>query len=282
MKNIILQDGVLFDLDIGWWSARKKLNAKDLKLKNVPDIFSLGAKYLVKKEHRKVFANIECKARRALRQWSFDFPLGGITFVHKNQVKKVNAELVKIKSDFLIERDKFLENYESYKNEILQKYPTLAKTYEGIYPPADGIREKFSFEWAVFRFSLPEEREYLEAAKKKIDDFVANVVKDLREQITYALSKLFSKKRDVVTKRSLERLAKTIDRLGQMNFVNDTCISHAIEELKTELDVPHKAINENASLKSVLKNKVKELLKEAADTSDIDKVTGTYKRKLMM
>ena len=67
-----------------------------------------------------------------------------------------------------------------------------------------------------------------------------------------------------------------------MNFVNDTCIAHAIDELKTELVIPHNEINGNASLKSVLKGKVQELLKEAADITDMDRVMGAYKRKLMM
>jgi hypothetical protein len=178
----LFSEGVLVDLDVGFWSGQKKLAAKDLGLdeKELPEVFSLGRKRLVPTEALGEIRRIESRAREAVEQNSHKFPIGGAQFVPIKRFVTLAAALDGLKAEFDREADAFCKGYQKFQDEVRPEYGKAADlayeihkdrhggrlsradftanfvaALEAAYPSPVGLRERFHFTWSVFEISMP-------------------------------------------------------------------------------------------------------------------------------
>jgi len=171
----------------------------------------------------------------------------------------------------------------------------------GFYPKAESLRAKFSLTWNVYNIAMPElsnvdgdqvvldetERQalaedYQNQMHDKIQSFVDDVVRTLRTETiqlcTRVANSIVSGK--VINQRTLGSLRSFIDRFEGLNFVGDSQIEQALNKLRTDfLDSPND-LAENEDLKGQLKDRLQEISKVAENITDVNSVTGQYKRKI--
>lgn len=293
----IFTDGVLIDLDIGYWSGQKRLRPEDLELSEVPEIYSLGRKYLVFKEVINKFRRLEKRARRYVDVHSFSFPVGNTRFVPRRAAIELLPKLDEMKEEFYYEVDEFIASYDAVREETLKAYNAYRKYLEPYYPSAAEVRAKFRFDYHLYTVSAPsidrvtgaelvaeEEvyrrymREYDEKLRREFDGFIDGVVRQLRARAAELCSRIAAKVRngEVVTKQSYDALRRLVDEYSLLNFVGDREVEARLQEIKARFlaqNVPGDDMEEfTKALDSVVE--------AAANVSDISKVTGTYKRRL--
>lgn len=171
------------------------------------------------------------------------------------------------------------------------------------YPSEASLPNRFSLGWSVFEIALPQMAEtdgakvvadfaiqqdamqkYRQEVHTKIDGFVDHVVQVLRSETADVCGKVIQNIKDgkVIHGRTMNSLKDFIDRFRGLNFVGDQKIEDQLNSLQKEfLDVyPTKAINESEELQVSLGRKLDELVELAAGQTDINEITGQYRREI--
>lgn len=181
-EEVLFKQGILFDLDIGRWMAVKKLDRNDLLLPELdPQAIHLGHKKLIPKEAIKQLGGIISSARGALNSCSSEFPIAGARFVRFPVIPELLTTLKSLKVQFDSEVDLLLKAYPVLRTEQLKvlnkqaedlaferKSKTekkdehalvdmwLSEQYvknEASFPHPDKLKDKFRFEWRMFKVS---------------------------------------------------------------------------------------------------------------------------------
>jgi hypothetical protein len=299
--NVFL-DGVIVDPHIGYPRFEVKLSAEDLGLahKDIPNIFLLGKKMLVDKTEIGIFQSLEARGRRECEFYSVATPIPGLRFVPNRVLPDLEAAMVSIRDQFHSRAEHFVSRYETVKMEMLEKYAEYRESLERLYPSVAHVRSSFHFDWTCFAISLPGElhakavdasitdkarQNANEIIRNKKDELVRGFEKwseDLVTNARQAALELFKTVKDkmdhneVIHPKSIQSLRDYVDTFRTMNFVGDTRMEAALIAAKGVLD----GVN-NKFQKDHVKEVVGEVLKAAADVSDVNGVTGRYKRRLM-
>ena len=210
-QSSLFDDGVLIDLDIRHWSGQKKLRAEDLKIdiRDVPDIFSLGRKYLISKEAINLFACKDARARRLVESLSFAFPVGSTRFVPNNVLMDLMNRLDRAKEEYYQEAEAFINNYNVMRNEMRMKYRPYWNSLEPYYPSAMDLRSKFMFDYNIFVMDSPKafkattrrkmkaQEEALQIYRAKLntqmETFAEDVVRQLRSDAASLCNNIIEK-----------------------------------------------------------------------------------------
>jgi len=295
MKQLF-KDGILVALNIGKWSAAKKLNPDDLGLSNeqVPEFVRLGRKLLIPEEERNKFTQIENNARNALERNSFAFPVGNARFVPRQKILEVDAKLREYQTSYLGAMESFLDRYHLIRDEMLQKYSEYRDRLEPFYPAAHQIRRLFSFSWNAFEIGESGLREgetveayerFKENLKSQFDQFLNEVVIDLRFQVQECCLRVAERvaRGEIVNGNSIKSLNMIIDKFMTLNFVGDNKTEGQLKSLRATLQTTDvDALKESEELRKQLGAMAAGIAKEAAEISDVSVVTGNYKRRLEM
>lgn len=295
-SNTLFDDGTLIDLDIRHWSGQKKLKAEDLgiDIDEVPDIFSLGRKYLVSKEAINLFACMDARARRLVESLSFAFPVGSTRFVPKNVLMDLMDRLEKSKAEYYREVEAFINNYSVQRREMQEKYYRYWTCLEPYYPSMTELWTKFSFGYSIFEMQAPRsfkattrrklkaQEEALERYRNQLnaqlDDFAQDVVKQLRSDAAKLCNNVVEKIKngDAVTERSMNILHRAVEKFEKLNFIGDERVEVMLQNLRVQwLNKEITEFNQDG-----FKNALEAVVRSADDLNDISAVTGTYRRKL--
>lgn len=306
MKELFT-DGVLVDLDIGYWGCQKALQPRDLNLdaREIPDIFSLGKKMLVPKETKAEFRNTEALARYYLQKNSFAFPIARVHFVPLKVLPVVLEELAKLKIDFIQKADTFLQDYQKIREEMLTRYGRYRQALEGFYPQVEELRDKFHFAWHIFQISIPKVHEvsiiealkvdkrkvvveeeinrYRQDLKQQFEGFVKDVVISLRREVWEICSSVSDKitKGEVVAPKTLRALHDLIGRFDDLNFVQDDHIATTLENLRRQLPETSKELKD-ASIQSLVGGALDKVKTAVGNMTDLSTITGRYMRKIRL
>ena len=295
-SNTLFDDGVLIDLDIRHWSGQKKLRAEDLKIdiRDVPDIFSLGRKYLISKEAINLFACLDARARRLVESMSFPFPVGSTRFVPNNVLMDLMDRLEKSKVEYYREVEAFINNYSVQRREMQLKYRKYWNSLEPYYPSMTELWSKFSFGYSIFEMQAPRsfkattrrrlkaQEEALQRYRQKLNyqlyAFAEDVVRQLRSEAANLCNNIIQKiqRGDAVTERSMNVLRRAVEKFEKLNFVGDEKVETMLQNLRIQW--LNKDITEFNS--DGFKNALEAVVRSADDINDISAVTGTYRRKL--
>jgi hypothetical protein len=182
----LFNDGFLFDIDVSFWTATRKLNEEDMGLEDVSEAYTLGKKLLIPARIMQAFRRIESRARALLDNSSFKFPLGNAKYVPKPKFIKVIEELKAYQSEYKALVEDLILNYQAYREEMRPVYlkaaeeayetkaskrtialnldPALEKAMfieqfmariNSCYPPAESLRDRFAIVWDVYEIALP-------------------------------------------------------------------------------------------------------------------------------
>lgn len=302
-------DGTLIDLHISYWRGRRPLSAGDLSVNpdDVPDIFSLGNKLVVPKETMFTFDNIYSASFGIISKYTFPFPTRA-RFVPYSVLEMVLHELKVRKTMFEERVDSFVENYDTYRQQMIDKYPEHSEALSREYITTTELRKKFKYEYSLYEISLPKslrfkavqerdavedarareralaqaEEEYRKQFQEQIDEFLGGSVGKLREAVGGAVANLAERLQegDAITKGSLDSLKRTIEKFRTLNFVGDKSVEEKLTELEAMIPESGKKFEEGEFKKGfqMALSSVTETLME----SDISVVTGEYKRKLRL
>jgi len=174
---------------------------------------------------------------------------------------------------------------------------------DALYPPVENLAGKFSLDWSIFEIALPRmrkgdadtiietdkhkefaENQYRQKIQQKLDSFVGDVVKGLREETTTLFNTISSSINNgsIIKRTTIQKLRDYIDKFRDLNFVGDVQVEKQLEHLQKEILDKH--VNEDLAheddLRVVLKDKLDEITDTIHSLSDINNVTGEYKRKI--
>jgi hypothetical protein len=288
------KDGVLVALHVNKWSAAKKLDPSDLGLSpdQVPEFMKLGKKMLIPEEEKTKFTQIENNARNSLERDSFAFPVGGARFVPRHMILTVDHRLKAYQREFQEAVDSFLLRYNEIREDMLTRYEEHRDKLEPYYPGPNSISRFFSFSWVVFEIgemslkageTAEAYEEFKRTLREQFNQFLQDAVIDLRFQVQETCLRVAERvaKGEIVNGNSLKSIHNVIDKFMNLNFVGDVRIEKQLNDLRASLQgVKAEELKENETLRKELGTAAAQIAKDAADISDVDEVTGEYKRKL--
>jgi Protein of unknown function (DUF3150) len=187
---------------------------------------------------------------------------------------------------------------EAEKRAFVDKFLARIATF---YPPIETIKTKFSLGWSVYEISIPrlnegdagqisldeQEREaiardYQAQMHTKISSFVDDVVKVMRDDTIKTCNHIAESIQTgkVIRSSTLQSLRSFIDKFSSLNFVGDNQIEEALASVRKELLDAHPDLAENEDLKDQLKARLGEIAMAAQNITDVNQVTGAYRRKI--
>lgn len=305
----LFQDGFLVSIHVSKWGMSTHLSKEDIEYeKAVPAIFKLGKKMLIDPERFNEFSRVEGKARRYLATNSYDFPIGEAHFVPKKKVREVLVNLDKVKQEFMKLKTRFIENYETYKEDILGKYPELADSLRPLYPQKEDLNTRFNFSVSIYEIRMPKElgevniqdlidREeakqevrdemeqelanYYKSSMNKLEKFTEDAAKLLRAQMVNMCTSVINKikNKEVVTKTNIKMIREEIDNFRKLNFTDDQLVADEIEKLSQVVagNVNYKTDKEALA---ELNNALTDVLDKANNVSDLSVISGKYFRAI--
>ena len=308
----LFQDGVLIDLNIGFWTARRRNTPEELGLKREElkdNVVGLGTKRLIPKKMQDEWLTVISSARYAIRKNAFLFPVGDAWFLPLAMLPKVEARLLELQAEFFKFKEVLAENFATIRRDMIKEDPTL----EGQYPSKDAALGMFYFTWSAFTVTLPKkvgkviadreavaeraaaqieqeraahaaQQRYEAALQRRIDEFLEDAVTTLRAKTAEICRDVAEQivKGEVVTNRSLTRLRNYVEQFKAMNFVGDQEVEQRINTLLRTMGSHDAEAFDNDRLRSELVGALNSVQQAAAQVSDISDVTGTYRRKIVL
>ncbi len=272
LLNALTSKGVLVNVHVRYWRARKKLTPEDLGLsaEQVDDrLFSLGHKRLLPKEALKRLALLEGRAHALVEENTFPFLNGIGHYLPNSKLAEVTARLDELRSEFAEAQAQFMDRYGELRNAALANWTTAARKLgvdpqllvakiRAAFPPPESLSRYFGFAVNLYQISVPDvpqaelielgaqqelaqaRREAAEAARREIEQscqgFIADCVATLREQTAKLCEDMLATINDTgyVHQKTLNRLLKFIERFGELNFVNDAEMKQQLEQTRKE------------------------------------------------
>lgn len=174
---------------------------------------------------------------------------------------------------------------------------------ESFYPPAESLRSRYSLTWDVYEIAVPRMRkvsdkkvvddenkrliaveEYQRQIQKKMQVFIDDVVKVLRGETVEICERIKNNIEDgkVLRSQTIQSLRDFVDKFSELNFVGDKTVEDQLNSLRKEfLDIYQtKQINEDEDIQTELRRRLDVLVDAASDTTDINSITGEYRRKV--
>jgi hypothetical protein len=179
---------------------------------------------------------------------------------------------------------------ESFINDYLARINSYAI-------PVDQLRSRFSLDWGVYSMALPSmnvgdgnqvvmdettRQEIAKDCRTKILNFMDDVVTVMRSETVQVCARV----RDaivsgrVINSRTIQSLRDFIERYSDLNFLGDGEIGKQLEDLRKGLLDGHDDLAENEDLKTQLKATLASIVDRAGNFTDINSVTGEFKRRI--
>jgi len=251
--------GVLVNLKVRMWSARKMITRADLvKVGYNPnklpeEICNLGRKLMVPKSELQNLTQIEQRARKALERWSVPFGISSSHFVPAKMLPTVEQQIKDLKKEFFKRVDSFIARFDDLVRTVRETHPDFwSKCLKGHYPAnPQALRAKFQFDWFTFKIagigSIEEtsveevvaaqkvqdekENELRHQMQAEVGEFVGEYVTSMRNE-TVRFCELMTarisgnsygdeKEDKKLTPKSISCFRKYVDRFMSMNIFGD-------------------------------------------------------------
>ena len=147
----VWEKGVLVNLDIGAWGARKKLPKGVIDTGDTDENYIKSIKHLIDKEKLKSIRVIRSRARRFVYDKSLPFPMDGVWFIPRGMIVEVDNELKRLRDEFEVNVEEFVSSYDKCVEDAREN---LGSLYNPTDYPTD-IRYKFYFGWNFITVSAP-------------------------------------------------------------------------------------------------------------------------------
>lgn len=305
----LFQHGKLVKIHISQWSMRSHLSKDELETKEeLPDFVIPGVKFLIKPEVANKFTKLEKKARNYLRKNSLPYLTD--CFVPSTKYIEVMTQLEGYREEWEKLVAEFLQNYDTYKNEMLQSHPQWYDRLVSCYPKKEHLVDRFGFLIVSYEIQIPtnlekidvhsfilreqkeEEvksklekrlREQQDLILKSAEKFAFDAAYQLRETVNETVTALIQKiqKKQLVTKTNKSTLKNLITDFRAMNLLDDKEMSNKLNTLDKILDSNESFDEaENKIGLTALQDALNDIKKTADNLSDVDTLSGEFFRKL--
>jgi len=301
----LFQLGCLFVIRTSYWSCRIGNEPQDFHLSphevESKAIASFGSKELVDPHKgRKVFQQIEKKARHQLGKYSKPFPAANAHFVPWDHVPELIDQFQTLKAEFDQAVEDFLTQYPQLRAEWQTQHPDVP---DAAYPAAWDLRKKFNFGWHTFKVAgaasamaiddiqaelagqqvraeqLAQMKQNLQA---ECQQFAGDYVMAFRKEVAEFCDQVIDANGKVHGK-TLQAIRRKIEHFHAMNIFNDADTAAQLGELKTQLfGLTGETLKEQPDLAQKLSQACATLKQELLDPNSVSSLTGRLKRRVVL
>lgn len=301
----LFQLGCLFVIRASYWSCRIGNEPQDFNLSayemESKAIASLGCKDLIDPvKARKVFQQIEKRARHELSKYSRPFPAANAHFVPWEHVPELIEKLEALKAEFEQATEDFLAQYPELRSEWQAAHPDVPNA---VYPPVRDLRKKFGFGWHTFKVTgaasamAVDDIEAELASRKLRSDQLAQMKQNLQAECQqFAADYVMAFRKEVaefcdqviaangqVHGKTLQAIRRRIDHFHAMNVFNDADTAAQLNELKSQIfGLTGETLKEQSDLAEKLSQACAVLKQELLDPSSVSALTGRLKRRVFL
>lgn len=301
--SALTRSGVLLNVSVRYWRARRRLNPEDLGLEPglaSSRLISLGHKKLLPKDALAQFALIESRAHAVAEESTFPF-LGGIArFLPNPRIADARERLEALESEFRETRSRFADDYARLRSEALEEWrreaaglvdspERLVSAVANSFPEPERLDRYFGFAVHMYQIQVPESlsaelvafgdqaaiaearEQAARSAGREIEQSVRAFVRDsvatMRQETARLCEEMLESingSRTGVHQKTLNRLEKFIDRFAELNFADDRELEMQLEEARRTL-LSHTAAEYRDS--DYARRRLREGLRGLADTA---------------
>lgn len=215
----VLDNLLALNLDISLWSARRKMTAEDLGSTELPpeDLASLGSKRIADPANLKIFGTLKARATSYLDKHGVRFMSGWA--IPQELAGEITAQLIKIRDEFMLEKEKFLAGYNESVNAWIEKHGEWADIIRNSVVNPEYVRSRMSFRWQLYKV-VPS------AMDNSVDDGLCSEVESLGSTLFSEVAdsaremwkKVFEGKTEV-THKALSPLKTLHTKLTELSFI---------------------------------------------------------------
>jgi hypothetical protein len=301
----LFQLGCLFVIRTSYWSCRISNEPQEFNLSNdeieSKAIASFGSKDLIDPEKgRKIFQQIEKKARHQLAKFSKPFPAANAHFVPWDHVPVLIDTLESLKAEFEEAAAGFINKYPQLRADWQAAHPDVP---DALYPQIAELQKRFSFGWHTFKVAgaasasaiedieaelasrqlrteqLGKMKENLQA---ECQQFAADYVTTFRNEVAAFCDQVIEANGQVHGK-TLQAIRRKIDHFHAMNVFNDVQTAKQLRQLKSQLfGITGETLKEQPDLAEKLSQACATLKQDVLDPKSVSAVTGRLKRRVVL
>ncbi len=216
----VLDKMLALNLNVSLWSARKKLTLADVE--HIPnndlppqDLATLGSKRIAPPESLRVFATLKARAVTMLDRYGVRFMSGWA--IPENLADTVMQELAQIRAEFNLEKENFLNTYDSLVHDWVDKHSEWKEMLARSIDSPSYVRSRMGFSWQLYRVQSSQKGvdSGLEQAVEGLGDTLFN---DIVKSADDAWRKVYEGK-NRVTHKALSPLRTLEQKLVGLSFV---------------------------------------------------------------
>ncbi|MEW5511823.1 DUF3150 domain-containing protein [Pseudomonas asiatica] len=271
----VLSKILLVGIQVNVWSARKKLEPKDLGLdpKVIPpaELASLGTLRSINPEDIQAFEKLRRKAKRTVEKMGLRFM--GVVAIPEEKAALANAELEKVEKEFNDLRDQFLARYDqSVLDWMNRPWPTPAlkdAVVRAIVPKAV-VAQRIAFRYSLCRVMPDKTPELNKQLDREVQGLHGQLFQEIADTSEELLMKSFTGK-DKVGQKAINCIRRIHEKLLSLAFLDPTV--HALaDHLNSKLaQFPNKGDVEGAKLQELVS-----LLTSLSDETKIAKLIQLF------
>jgi len=239
----IFQKACLVQLSTGCWQGCTALGSNLMEKIGNADWLK-GAKVLVDPDCLLPVRSVLSKARTYLAKSALPFPIHGLTLVPKETLSRIDEALCGMKSEFEVEVEKFISNYEEEREKARESLGHLF--CEADYPI--DVRRKFRYEWRFITMDVPGRSGILtpDLYEREREKF-HTLMEETRELATVALREEFAGiVRHMVERLSgeedgkpkkfknsmMEKISEFLESFSDRNLFNDDKLAELVDQAR--------------------------------------------------
>jgi hypothetical protein len=310
IAELLFNEGTLFDLNIGRWAAIKKMKSNEVLLGDIDEqAIYLGHKRLLPKEATETIIQVEGKARSLLASRSTIFPIAGARFVALRALPQLIEQMGKLRESFFRAVDDLVNAYPDLRGaqlsrlnkvvddlaakelakyinqpehpsqvEKLKEWSENEKKHNSeLFPPWVEVRERFRFDWHLFKVSAFEgdgstvsAEQMLEAQQKMKNDLqrwvheaTVSMHRSLGQAAMQARSLL--QRQGKMNPRNIKPLFDAFDTFKAIDFTGSATVQQMIDRVREQFGVMQEGhVNLEATAEAA--NRSQEAFSELLDT----------------
>ncbi|MBU0641525.1 MAG: DUF3150 domain-containing protein [Planctomycetes bacterium] len=297
--------GMLFVIECRYWSCRVGNDPDDLELSqdriDAKAIASFSTKGLLDPEKtRKVFQQIEKRARHALEKHSGSFAAANAHFVPWNHVQTVIEQLETFRAEFDRAVQQFLSDYACLRADWQAQHPEIP---DACYPLPVALPAKFGLSWHAFkvagapeltpvedieleleqRRARDEQVNLIEAnLKRECQQFVEQYVLGFRRKVAEFCDHVIAQKGQVHGK-TLNSIRDRIDRFHSMNVFGDGDAAGRLTQLKQQIaGLTGQDLAQQPDVAAKLGRACQALKNHILNPDAVSQLTGRLKRRVVL
>ena len=297
--------GMLFVVKCSYWSCRASNDPDELNLTTdritAKAIASFGTKDLLDPaKTRKIFQQIEKKARHALEKHSRPFTAAGAHFVPWNHVQNVIDQLEALRVEFDQAVEQFLNEYQQLRIEWQAQHPEIP---DACYPLPMALPAKFGLTWHAFKVTgapelTPVEDIEMELEQRRVHDeqvqlmeanlrrecqeFVEEYVLGFRREVAEFCDQVITQKGHVHGK-TLNAIRDRIDRFHAMNVFGDADAASELARLKQQISgLTGQDLAQQPLVAEKLSRACQALKNHILSPENVSELTGRLKRRVVL